>query len=77
MTFGEPGKDGARVHNIKDVEAILDVFKHHGHTEVSYATNKLTLFKRFVRRLIPLEPMPAELASSTLAKSIFLAKDSR
>ncbi|KAJ8517541.1 hypothetical protein ONZ45_g5284 [Pleurotus djamor] len=25
MTFGEAGKDGARVHDIKDVEAILDV----------------------------------------------------
>lgn len=35
MTFGEPGKDGARVHDLKDVEAILDVFQAHGHNEVS------------------------------------------
>ncbi|KAF9451204.1 Aldo/keto reductase [Macrolepiota fuliginosa MF-IS2] len=37
MTFGESGKDGARVHNIKDVEAILDVFRSHGHTEIDTA----------------------------------------
>ena len=34
MTFGELGKEGARIHDIKDVEAILDVFRSHGHTEV-------------------------------------------
>jgi len=34
MTFGEPGEDGARVHDIKEVEAILDAFRSHGHTEV-------------------------------------------
>ena len=34
MTFGETGKDGARVHDLKDVEAILDVFLKHGHREV-------------------------------------------
>lgn len=34
MTFGAPGKEGARVHDIKDVEAILDAFRAHGHTEV-------------------------------------------
>ena len=34
MTFGEPGKEGARVHDIKDVDAILDAFRAHGHTEV-------------------------------------------
>ncbi|RDB24124.1 Aflatoxin B1 aldehyde reductase member 3 [Hypsizygus marmoreus] len=37
MTFGEPGTDGARVHDIKDVEAILDVFRSHGHTEIDTA----------------------------------------
>lgn len=37
MTFGEPSKDGARVHELKDVEAILDVFQSHGHTEVDTA----------------------------------------
>lgn len=34
MTFGEPGKEGARVHDIQDAEAILNVFRSHGHTEV-------------------------------------------
>ncbi|KAI0728802.1 Aldo/keto reductase [Fomitopsis betulina] len=34
MTFGEGGKEGARVHDIKDVAAILDAFQAHGHTEV-------------------------------------------
>ena len=34
MTFGEPGQEGARVHDLKDVEKILDVFRAHGHSEV-------------------------------------------
>ncbi|EJD00802.1 Aldo/keto reductase [Fomitiporia mediterranea MF3/22] len=37
MTFGEAGKEGARVHDLKDVEAILDVFQKHGHYEVDTA----------------------------------------
>ncbi|KAI0633852.1 Aldo/keto reductase [Trametes polyzona] len=37
MTFGEEGKEGARVHDLKDVEAILDVFQAHGHYEVDTA----------------------------------------
>jgi len=37
MTFGEPNKEGARVHDIKDVEAILDAFRSHGHTEIDTA----------------------------------------
>jgi len=37
MTFGEAGKEGARVHDLKDVEKILDVFQAHGHTEVDTA----------------------------------------
>ncbi|PCH42899.1 Aldo/keto reductase [Wolfiporia cocos MD-104 SS10] len=37
MTFGEEGKEGARVYDIKDVEAILDVFQAHGHTEIDSA----------------------------------------
>ncbi|KAI0669008.1 Aldo/keto reductase [Trametes maxima] len=37
MTFGEPDKEGARVHNLKDVEAILDVFQAHGHYEIDTA----------------------------------------
>jgi hypothetical protein len=34
MTFGEEGKDPARVHKLEDVKAILDVFQAHGHNEV-------------------------------------------
>ncbi|KAJ3483251.1 hypothetical protein NLI96_g6433 [Meripilus lineatus] len=37
MTFGEAGKEGARVHEVKDVEAILDIFQAHGHTEIDSA----------------------------------------
>lgn len=37
MTFGAAGTSGARVHDLKDVEAILDVFRSHGHTEVDTA----------------------------------------
>jgi len=37
MTFGEPGTEGARVHETKDIEAILDVFQAHGHTEIDTA----------------------------------------
>jgi hypothetical protein len=35
MTFGEEGEEGARVHNLQDIEAILDIFQAHGHDEVS------------------------------------------
>lgn len=35
MTFGAPGASGARVHDLKDIEAILDTFRAHGHTEVT------------------------------------------
>lgn len=37
MTFGEEGKEGARVHDLKDVNAILDVFQAHGHYEIDTA----------------------------------------
>jgi len=37
MTFGEPGKDGARVTDLKDVKAILDAFVAAGHSEVDTA----------------------------------------
>lgn len=40
MTFGAVGKEGTRVHDIKDIEAILDVFQAHGHKEVSYKASK-------------------------------------
>ncbi|KAI0334258.1 Aldo/keto reductase [Cubamyces sp. BRFM 1775] len=35
--FGAPGKEGTRVHELKDVEAILDLFQSHGHFEVDTA----------------------------------------
>ncbi|KAH8093056.1 NADP-dependent oxidoreductase domain-containing protein, partial [Cristinia sonorae] len=35
MTFGKEGAEGARVHTIDGVSAILDVFQKHGHTEAS------------------------------------------
>ncbi|KAI0826486.1 Aldo/keto reductase [Trametes gibbosa] len=37
MTFGEAGKEGARVTDIEDVKKILDIFQAHGHTEVDTA----------------------------------------
>ncbi|RDX42990.1 Aldo/keto reductase [Lentinus brumalis] len=37
MTFGEEGKEGARVTNLKDLAAILDIFQAHGHSEVDTA----------------------------------------
>jgi aflatoxin B1 aldehyde reductase len=35
MTFGEEGQEGARVYDVKEIEAILDIFQAHGHDEVS------------------------------------------
>ncbi|KAJ4496611.1 NADP-dependent oxidoreductase domain-containing protein [Lentinula lateritia] len=37
MTFGKEGTNGARVHDVKDVEAILDEFSKRGHTEIDTA----------------------------------------
>ncbi|KAI0334260.1 Aldo/keto reductase [Cubamyces sp. BRFM 1775] len=37
MTFGAAGQEGARVHDLKDVEAILDIFQAHGHYEIDTA----------------------------------------
>jgi hypothetical protein len=48
MTFGEPGKGGARVHDIKDVEAILDAFRAHGHTEVGFRSSLWTLVPQLI-----------------------------
>lgn len=48
MTFGEEGKEGARTHDLKDVEAILDVFQGHGHFEVF---NSLTPNQRFIHSI--------------------------
>ncbi|KAL0947126.1 hypothetical protein HGRIS_013258 [Hohenbuehelia grisea] len=37
MTFGAEGKMQSRVHDLKDVEAILHAFRAHGHTEIDTA----------------------------------------
>ncbi|KAH8929889.1 Aldo/keto reductase [Atractiella rhizophila] len=37
MTFGEEGREQARVHDLKEVENILDIFQSFGHTEVDTA----------------------------------------
>ncbi|KAK7464114.1 hypothetical protein VKT23_006278 [Stygiomarasmius scandens] len=34
MTFGFEGKPGVRVHDVKQVEQIIDVFRAHGHEEI-------------------------------------------
>ncbi|THU83613.1 Aldo/keto reductase [Dendrothele bispora CBS 962.96] len=34
MTFGHEGKHGVRVHDVKEVERIIDVFLAHGHVEI-------------------------------------------
>lgn len=34
MTFGEEGKDMVRVHDLKEAQKILDIFKSHGHNEL-------------------------------------------
>ena len=58
MTFGEAGKEGARVHDIKDVEKILDVFQAHGHNEVwqslvSSSLGGISLILQFTRWTLP------------------------
>ena len=37
MTFGAEGTMGARVHDLDQVRAILDVFQKHGHNEIDTA----------------------------------------
>jgi hypothetical protein len=37
MTFGKEGESGARVHDLADVGAILDVFQKHGYDEIDSA----------------------------------------
>ncbi|THU82818.1 hypothetical protein K435DRAFT_871943 [Dendrothele bispora CBS 962.96] len=34
MTFGFEGKPGVRVHDLKQLEQIIDVFRAHGHAEI-------------------------------------------
>ena len=53
MTFGDEGKEGARVYNVKDVEAILDVFQAHGHYEVwSHSSPSLPIMLLFSSALL-------------------------
>ncbi|KAI0084291.1 Aldo/keto reductase [Irpex rosettiformis] len=37
MTFGGEGKEGARVHDLKTIGEILDIFQAHGHSELDTA----------------------------------------
>jgi hypothetical protein len=54
MTFGEEGKEGARVHDVKDINAILDIFQAHGHDEVCrYGWMPLALVHRYARLMLP------------------------
>lgn len=45
MTFGEAGKEGARVHELKDVVSILEEFQSHGFNEVIYVSVLLMVDK--------------------------------
>lgn len=45
MTFGNPGIEGVRVTDIKDAEAILDVFQAHGQRN----RHRATLRRRLIR----------------------------
>ena len=53
MTFGEEGKEGARVHDSKDIEAILDIFQAHGHDEVSDYQSAPSFTYFFARSMLP------------------------
>ncbi|KAH9951197.1 Aldo/keto reductase [Amylocystis lapponica] len=82
MTFGEEGKEGARVHDLKDVEAILDVFQAHGHVEIDTARTyssgtseeylgKINLKKRGLKLETKLYPVnPSSLAAPFLSGTI-------
>jgi hypothetical protein len=37
MTFGEEGKEQARVHDLETVKKIIDIFGSHGHREIDTA----------------------------------------
>ncbi|KAJ7916808.1 Aldo/keto reductase [Mycena leptocephala] len=37
MSFGAPGSEGARVDNVKDLEAVMDLLLKHGHREIDTA----------------------------------------
>ena len=52
MTFGEEGKEGARVHDLKDVAAILDVFQKYGYNEVHlHIFSSLTSFSELLLKV--------------------------
>ncbi|KAJ3989826.1 Aldo/keto reductase [Lentinula detonsa] len=36
-TFGEEGQPGARIHDLDKIEALLDIFRAHGHTDIDSA----------------------------------------
>ncbi|EIN03687.1 Aldo/keto reductase [Punctularia strigosozonata HHB-11173 SS5] len=72
MGFGEAGKEGTRVSDLKDIEAIIDTFAAHGHTELDTARvycggtsesqlSKLDLAKKGLKletKLYPTEDLP-------------------
>lgn len=35
MTFGDPNKEGSRIHNLGDIETFFNVLQAHGHSEVN------------------------------------------
>ena len=70
MTFGEAGKDGARVHNLSDVEAIVDGFVAHGHKEVQNALFYRHSNIHLILRSIPLVFIAVVPARSSWVKLI-------
>ncbi|KAF8827638.1 hypothetical protein HHX47_DHR4000428 [Lentinula edodes] len=36
-TFGEEGRPAVRIHDLDEIEALLDIFRLHGHTDVDTA----------------------------------------
>jgi hypothetical protein len=67
MTFGKESTPGARVHDLKDITAMLDIFQAHGHSEVSFIiSSRLRLtFARLIRR----ESTPTGRAKNTSERS--------
>jgi hypothetical protein len=46
MTFGDEGTVGARIHDLKAVEAIVEAFQAHGHNELVRFYNRLYVFRQ-------------------------------
>ena len=59
---------GSRVHDLKDVEAILDVFQAHGHDEVSEESCMIHAYLNKSRLTLPV-PIRVVRAKSTSRKS--------